>query len=116
MLPSAEFEPYWTNVIEQLKEPYDYICAYCCFRIHRVTGAASVDHMAPKSLSWDRNYEWDNYRLCSARLNARKNDFTDVIDPFEVKPPGCNGSAADGDSVLSTRLSCLKGCPFSNCQ
>jgi hypothetical protein len=28
---------------------------------------------------------WDNYRLAAARLNARKNAFGDVLDPFEVQ-------------------------------
>lgn len=84
-LPSSEFPAYWTKAIKDLMEAYDSICAYCCFRIHRITGAASVDHMAPKSLFWDRVYEWDNYRLCSSRLNARKKDFADVLDPFEVR-------------------------------
>lgn len=84
-LPSLEYPDYWTRVIDALKEAYDHICAYSCFRIHKVTGAASVDHMAPKSRTWNRVYEWDNYRLCSSRLNARKKDFTDVLDPFEVE-------------------------------
>ena len=64
---------------------YDFICAYSCFRIHKVTGAASVDHMAPKSRRRDRVYEWTNYRLACSRMNARKNNFEDLIDPFEVQ-------------------------------
>ncbi|MBK1643066.1 hypothetical protein CKO25_00025 [Thiocapsa imhoffii] len=84
-LPASEIEPYWTNAIADLMQAYDEVCAYSCFRIHPVTGAASVDHMAPKSRAWDRVYEWDNYRLAAARLNARKNAFGDVLDPFEVQ-------------------------------
>ena len=64
---------------------YRRICAYSCFRIHPVTGARSVDHMAPKSRAWHRVYEWRNYRLCSSLLNARKNNFGDVLDPFDVE-------------------------------
>ena len=64
---------------------YHQICAYSCFRIHEVTGAVSVDHFAPKSRAWDRVYEWNNYRLACSRLNARKRDFSDILDPFEVE-------------------------------
>jgi hypothetical protein len=31
-------------------------------------------------------YEWSNYRLCCSRLNSRKNDFGDVLDPFQLTP------------------------------
>jgi len=84
-LPSSEIEPYWTEAINDLMQAYDEVCAYSCFRIHPWTGAASVDHMAPKSLAWDRVYEWNNYRLAAARLNARKSACGDVLDPFEVQ-------------------------------
>ncbi len=66
-------------------EAYQQICAYSCFRIHSVTGAGSVDHMAPKSRRWNHVYEWSNYRLAAARLNSRKRDFEDVFDPFDVQ-------------------------------
>jgi hypothetical protein len=83
-IPSKEFPDYWTNSLNDLKGAYSHICAYSCFRIHPVTGAASVDHFAAKSKSWDAVYEWDNYRLACSRLNARKKDFSDVLDPFEI--------------------------------
>ena len=83
-IPPSEFLPYWSEAIDDLMEAYDQTCAYSCFRIHPVTGARSVDHMAPKSRSWDSVYEWTNYRLASARLNARKKDFGDVLDPFAI--------------------------------
>ena len=41
--------------------------------------------MVAKSKAWDRVYEWDNYRLACSRLNSRKNDFSDVLDPFDVQ-------------------------------
>jgi hypothetical protein len=84
-LPPDEFPAYWVDALDELKSCYQHICAYSCFRIHRVTGAGSVDHMVAKSKRWDRVYEWDNYRLACSRLNARKKDFTDVLDPFEVE-------------------------------
>lgn len=84
-LPSSEFPTYWENALDSLMTAYDEICAYSCFRIHRVTGGRSVEHFAPRSRAWDRVYEWQNYRLACTRLNARKRDFTDVLDPFEVQ-------------------------------
>ena len=83
-LPSSDFPDYWKEALDDLMEAYDQICAFSCFRIHRVTGARSVDHMAPKSRHWKKIYEWSNYRLCCSTMNARKRDFSDVLDPFEV--------------------------------
>lgn len=76
---------YWTKALDDLMTAYGRICAYSCFRIHPVTGARSVDHMAAKSRAWDKVYEWSNYRLASTRLNARKREFGDVLDPVEVQ-------------------------------
>jgi hypothetical protein len=84
-IPSRKFPTYWTRALDDLMDGYGELCAYSCFRIHRVTGAGSVDHFAAKSGDWDQVYEWLNYRLCCSRLNARKNDFGDVLDPFDVE-------------------------------
>lgn len=84
-LPPHELPTYWTRALPDLMRAYQQICGYSCFRIHPVTGAPSVDHMAPKSRAWDQVYEWSNYRLAASRLNARKNDFGDVLDPFHVQ-------------------------------
>ncbi len=80
-----KFPAYWVEVLDDLMTAYRRICAFSCFRIHPVTGARSVDHMAPKSRAWDQVYEWRNYRLASSLLNARKRDFSAVLDPFEVE-------------------------------
>ena len=84
-IPYDKFPPYWREALHDLLTAYSQICAYSCFRIHTVTGAGSVDHMIAKSKAWDNVYEWSNYRLACARLNARKNDFEDVLDPFEIQ-------------------------------
>ncbi len=80
-----KFPTYWGEALDDLMTSYRRICAYSCFRIHPVTGARSVDHMAPKSRAWDQVYEWSNYRLACSLLNARKRDFSAVLDPFEVE-------------------------------
>jgi len=84
-IPSDKFPPYWVESLDELMSRYHEICAYSCFRIHRVTGARSADHFAAKSRHWRRAYEWSNYRLCCSRLNARKNDVSSVLDPFQIE-------------------------------
>lgn len=83
-IPPREFPTYWTEDLSEMMESYNRICAYACLGINPVTGAASVDHMAPKSRHWKRVYEWDNYRLACSRMNSRKSSFDDVIDPFDA--------------------------------
>ncbi len=80
-----KFPPYWRLAIKDMMQEYHQICAYSCFRIHAETGAGSVDHMVPKSKSWDKVYEWKNYRLACSRLNSLKLDFGDVLDPADIQ-------------------------------
>jgi len=84
-LRPSDLPDYWTKCLDDVMRSYNEVCAYSCFRIHKVTGARSVDHFAPRSRAWDRVYEWSNYRLACSRLNARKRDFSDLLDPFEVE-------------------------------
>lgn len=83
-IPAEKLPDYWVGALDDLMAAYHQICAYSCFRIHPVTGARSADHFAPKSRRWQDVYRWANYRLCCSRLNARKNDFGDVLDPFAI--------------------------------
>ena len=81
----ADLRPLWREALPDLMAAYDQVCAYSCFRIHPTTGAGSVDHFIPKSVNKALAYEWCNYRLACARMNARKGAATDVLDPFEVQ-------------------------------
>jgi hypothetical protein len=83
-IPAATFPPFWTEVLPELRAAYGHICGYVCIYIEPVTGAASVDHMLPKSTSWQETYEWRNYRLACSLMNSRKNDYKDVLDPLEI--------------------------------
>ena len=83
-IPADKFPPYWRCAIDDLLESYHRICAYLCFFIPRGSGAPSVDHLVPKSTQWDQVYEWSNYRLACAEINARKGVHP-VLDPFEIK-------------------------------
>jgi hypothetical protein len=76
--------PYWRRCLPDLMEAYEYICAYSSLRISPISGAPSVEHFAAKSASRDLAYEWSNYRLVCARMNSRKREFDDVLDPFEI--------------------------------
>lgn len=75
---------YWTHATDALLAAYGRCCAYACLYIEPVTGAATVDHWAPKSRAAARAYEWDNYRLACSLMNARKQVFEGLVDPFEV--------------------------------
>ncbi len=83
--PEGELRPHWRHCAGQLWKAYRGICAYSCLHIPRGTGGISVDHMLPKSKRRALAYEWSNYRLACTRMNARKNDLEDVLDPFEVQ-------------------------------
>lgn len=85
-IPSIKLPPYWRSALSDMMSAYHETCAYVCIRIHPITGGASVDHFAAKSSTWRRAYQWGNYRLCCTRLNSKKNEFPDVIDPFLVDP------------------------------
>jgi hypothetical protein len=84
-IPSEAFPPYWTHALDNLLDAYQRICAYVCIHIEKVTGAASVDHLIPKSRAWDHVYEWSNYRIACSLMNTRKGVTSEVLDPFEVQ-------------------------------
>ena len=103
---SSQFPPHWRKCLTELHTAYDGICAYVCIYIEPVTGAQSVDHFIAKSPRPELTYEWSNYRLACARMNSRKREFEDVLDPFtlplgtfrlalstcEIKPTAPEGS------------------------
>lgn len=84
-IPAAAFPPYWREALADLLAGYGRVCSYLCLYIPRGTGAPSVDHMAAKSTRWDQVYEWRNYRLACALMNARKGVIARVLDPFEIE-------------------------------
>ena len=78
-------EPYWRVALGDLYDLYGGYCAYVAVRFEIVTATPTVDHFVPKSQLPANAYEWSNYRLACARMNARKNVFDDVLDPFEIE-------------------------------
>lgn len=84
-IPAKEFPTFWRDALSDLNHAYDRRCAFLALYLEHATGNPSVDHMLPKSKKWDHVYEWNNYRLCAATVNARKSDLTGIIDPFECR-------------------------------
>lgn len=78
-------EPYWRYCLDDMYSSYSGCCAYLAIFFERVTGGGSVDHFVAKSQRADLAYEWSNYRLACSRMNSRKREYDDVIDPFEVE-------------------------------
>jgi hypothetical protein len=76
----------WSDTLEDLSKTYEHICAYCCEKIHPLTGNKQVDHFKPKSQVPYHllAYEWSNYRLASGQLNNWK-DNNELLDPFQIQ-------------------------------
>ena len=83
--PKAAIEAYWRQCLDEMHSSYSGCCAYLAVFFERVTGGGSVDHYIAKSQRADLAYEWSNYRLACSRMNSRKRDFDDVLDPFELE-------------------------------
>jgi hypothetical protein len=75
---------FWRNCLDDLYREYSQTCAYLAVHIERATGGVTADHFVAKSKLPGQAYEWSNFRLASAIVNARKCDFSDVLDPFTL--------------------------------
>jgi hypothetical protein len=76
--------PYWRRTLKHLHSAYGGICAYTCHWIPYDVGNDTVEHFLPKITFPELAYDWSNFRLVCGRLNGRKGDWQDVIDPFDV--------------------------------
>ena len=79
---------YWKKIHNELYQLYAGVCSYCASWTPRHQGGhpdhTSVDHFIPKSEQPAMAYEWANFRLCRARLNANKSNSMEVIDPYYI--------------------------------
>lgn len=82
MAPAKEMPPLWRDAMPSLRASYKSVCAYFCCFVMPATGGGSTDHFVPKSKARNVAYDWDNYRLACTRMNSRKRDASDVLDPF----------------------------------
>ena len=76
---------YWRESLKDLYGAYNQICAYSAQWIPWIEGSPTVDHFIPKSVKPELAYEWSNFRLSCLKMNARKRDFQDVLDPFQIE-------------------------------
>jgi hypothetical protein len=81
---SREFKRrnYWTRAVSELSSAYENRCAYTSLRM---VDSISIDHFLPKAHYPELAYEWSNYRLARQKLNGRKGNTEEVIDPFNVE-------------------------------
>ena len=84
-IPSSALPSLWTKALPHLCKSYKRRCSYLGLRIHPGTGAAEVDHYKPKEKYQELAYSWGNFRLSCKLANTFKNNFEDVIDPFQVE-------------------------------
>ncbi|MFM7202629.1 MAG: hypothetical protein ACKO6N_17730 [Myxococcota bacterium] len=80
-IPADKFPPFWRKALDDMMEVYDRRCAYLAMFIEE-TGNPTVDHVIPKSLAWDKVYEWSNYRLCTGIVNSKKGELLNLVDPI----------------------------------
>jgi hypothetical protein len=91
-IPAQKFPALWVqprkadgkSTLDDMMTLYGQQCAYLAMHIEKATGSPTVDHFVPKSKDWRLVYEWSNYRLSAACVNAAKG-VSDVVDPFGVQ-------------------------------
>ena len=83
-IPTDKFPTFWRRALDDMMEAYEQRCAYLAMFIEE-TGGPTVDHVIPRSLAWDRVYEWSNFRLCTSVVNSKKGDLLGFVDPVDVK-------------------------------
>lgn len=77
---------HWKNTQKALWDAYSGTCAYLAIHFLYPTGASSTDHFIAKSKVVGQIYEWSNYRLSTLAANRNKREFSDVLDPFTMRP------------------------------
>jgi len=81
---------YWQNIHRELYKWHRGVCVYCAsWTPHPRQGRidhTSIDHFVPKSKNPPLAYEWSNFRMVRAKLNNRKDNFQDVLDPCTLQP------------------------------
>jgi uncharacterized protein (TIGR02646 family) len=108
-VPSGtEIPSHWTKCLSVLRDAYGGICAYVCVYVPKVVGAPSVEHFVPKSRHLNQAYEWNNYRFVCAKMNSRKHDFEDVLDPFILEPESFELNLGDGGIAPHPRLNAVE--------
>lgn len=81
---SADFKKhgYWRKAMPHLRAAFSNACAYTTLRL---VDDGTIDHFLPKASYPHLAYEWKNYRLARQKMNQRKGDNTQVVDPFAIR-------------------------------
>lgn len=81
---------FWQRIHRYLYNWHRGVCVYCAsWTPHPRSGGVdhtSIDHFVPKSRNRPLAYEWSNFRLVRSKLNNRKDNFEDVLDPYGLHP------------------------------
>lgn len=83
-IPPDIFPPFWRHALDDMMVAYEQRCAYLAMFIEE-TGSPTVDHVIPKSVAWNRVYEWSNYRLCAGVVNSKKGELLGLVDPVAAR-------------------------------
>ncbi|MFT4175362.1 MAG: hypothetical protein QM627_01790 [Luteolibacter sp.] len=81
---------YWRKIHgylhQQLRGICNYSASFTAFPSRNSnTEKTSIDHFIPKKVPpHHQAYEWNNLRLSRSRLNGRKADYQDVVDPCAI--------------------------------
>lgn len=75
---------YWTRVLDDLAERFDYRCAYLAQELGTV---GTVDHFQSVHEDEDQAYTWKNYRHAAGWLNSKKQALpsSQLLDPCVVR-------------------------------
>lgn len=81
---------YWQKIHSYLYSQHKGVCVYCASWTPKPRKGGvdhtSIDHYVPKSARPPLAYEWKNFRMVRSKLNSRKDNFQDVIDPCALRP------------------------------
>ncbi|KJV07030.1 hypothetical protein VZ95_20340, partial [Elstera litoralis] len=87
-LQSKHFQAFWARYTREIHAIYSGICAftglYIDFDEKIEDQKVSIDHFRPKVKYKSLAYEWANYRLCMKKINQRKGDSEEIIDPISI--------------------------------
>jgi hypothetical protein len=73
---------FWREAISDMTAAYQSICAYSSLWIK--PDQPTIDHYISRDENPALAYEWENFRLARWRINTRKRNHKDVLDPFNV--------------------------------
>ncbi|AFT69515.1 HNH endonuclease family protein [Alloalcanivorax dieselolei B5] len=93
-----------SEVKTALKEETRQKCAYCEANVTDVAHG-DIEHVAPKSISRDKTFEWENLTFTCQICNQNKSNKEGFVDPYKEEPDEhifFAGAFAKGKSLKGT--------------